>query len=481
MDNKHSLRETITCFQLQHLLQTEPMNLLIIDCREACELFEESHIISAIHFPSIGMEEEEQTLTPRFIEQFLISFEDRILFRQREFVKYVVLYDHYFELEENDGRNVNLNYNEELCEADGHGHMYRMYRALKKEASAKNIVFLEGGFYKFRMNYPLFCEPLSMEHQHYMQMQCDTEEESECIINSSMNASFEQEKVEEEEEIEEQNLTMGRKKEQNRWDKLIRFKENKKQKLILTSSLIHKMSKEERLKIAHQRLFSSLTNKITCEEPSKLLPFLYLGSAQNSFNLEQLLMLNISCIVNMAIEVDNFYPEHFDYCKCDLMDNEFSDVSTYFEETYQFIEKARKNRRKILVACFMGMSRSASISIAYLMRAKKWSMKKAYKYVKKKRPIIDINNAFMRQLMQFEYSLFGKSSFPASIFHPLSTLIPSNMLLPNGNNNNCPIDTMDYCHHHHHTNNNNNNNCPIPSFKQQQTESNDTTEQEKVR
>lgn len=44
--------------------------------------------------------------------------------------------------------------------------------------------------------------------------------------------------------------------------------------------------------------------------------------------------------------------------------------------------------------CFMGMSRSAAIVVAYVMRYKQWPLKKAYKYVKSKRAIVEIVSTF---------------------------------------------------------------------------------------
>lgn len=56
----------------------------------------------------------------------------------------------------------------------------------------------------------------------------------------------------------------------------------------------------------------------------------------------------------------------------------------------------------ILVHCDMGISRSASIIIAWLMTRKNMSLKKAHSYLKSIRPIISPNPGFIKQLKILE-------------------------------------------------------------------------------
>jgi len=57
------------------------------------------------------------------------------------------------------------------------------------------------------------------------------------------------------------------------------------------------------------------------------------------------------------------------------------------------------------VHCHAGISRSATISISYIMKTMGWDLSKAYDFVKQKRPCISPNLHFMGQLLQFEKQL----------------------------------------------------------------------------
>ena len=66
------------------------------------------------------------------------------------------------------------------------------------------------------------------------------------------------------------------------------------------------------------------------------------------------------------------------------------------------IEKARNDNSVILIHCMAGISRSVTLTIAYIMAFFNLSMQDAYQYVKDKRPAISPNLNFMGQLVEFE-------------------------------------------------------------------------------
>uniref|UniRef100_A0A3B3QP52 protein-tyrosine-phosphatase n=1 Tax=Paramormyrops kingsleyae TaxID=1676925 RepID=A0A3B3QP52_9TELE len=67
--------------------------------------------------------------------------------------------------------------------------------------------------------------------------------------------------------------------------------------------------------------------------------------------------------------------------------------------------KAHQRGRGVLVHCQAGVSRSATIVIAYLMKHTRMTMMDAYKYVRGRRPVVSPNLNFMGQLLEFERDL----------------------------------------------------------------------------
>ena len=68
----------------------------------------------------------------------------------------------------------------------------------------------------------------------------------------------------------------------------------------------------------------------------------------------------------------------------------------------------------MLVHCFVGVSRSATISIAYLMRLKRMTYEKTLKLVKSKRPDVMPNVGFIQQLIDYEDTVLIKKKGKAS-------------------------------------------------------------------
>uniref|UniRef100_A0A8C2GLX5 Protein phosphatase Slingshot homolog 1 n=1 Tax=Cyprinus carpio TaxID=7962 RepID=A0A8C2GLX5_CYPCA len=134
--------------------------------------------------------------------------------------------------------------------------------------------------------------------------------------------------------------------------------------------------------------------------------------------LGQMDKATVGYILNVTREIDNFFPGTFCYHNVRVYDDEATDLLAHWNETYNFIVKAKKNQSKCLVHCKMGVSRSASTVIAYAMKEYGWSLEKAYNFVKQKRSITRPNASFMRQLAEYEGILDASKQRHNRLWHP---------------------------------------------------------------
>lgn len=130
--------------------------------------------------------------------------------------------------------------------------------------------------------------------------------------------------------------------------------------------------------------------------------FLYLGSHENATNRQQLKDLGITHILNMASELENAYPNDFKYFSCKLDDISSQDLKVHLQAALNFIDEAKVTGSKVLVHCAMGISRSSSVVIAYIMRERGVTFEQAKEFVKSLRSCVQPNPGFSKQLLEFE-------------------------------------------------------------------------------
>lgn len=92
----------------------------------------------------------------------------------------------------------------------------------------------------------------------------------------------------------------------------------------------------------------------------------------------------------------------FDYFNVRVYDDEKTDLLKHWDKTFKYITRAKIEGSKVLVHCKMGVSRSASVVIAYAMKAYNWDFDHALKHVKDKRNCIKPNRSFLSQLETYQ-------------------------------------------------------------------------------
>uniref|UniRef100_A0A671MDQ4 Dual specificity protein phosphatase 26 n=2 Tax=Sinocyclocheilus anshuiensis TaxID=1608454 RepID=A0A671MDQ4_9TELE len=94
------------------------------------------------------------------------------------------------------------------------------------------------------------------------------------------------------------------------------------------------------------------------------------------------------------------------YMGIDAYDSPTYDMSANFNKAAEFIHTALKEGGKILVHCHVGVSRSATIVLAYLMLKHNMTLVEAIQKVKEGRGVFP-NRGFLRQLIDLHIKLYG--------------------------------------------------------------------------
>uniref|UniRef100_A0A8C3LHL7 Dual specificity protein phosphatase n=1 Tax=Chrysolophus pictus TaxID=9089 RepID=A0A8C3LHL7_CHRPC len=136
--------------------------------------------------------------------------------------------------------------------------------------------------------------------------------------------------------------------------------------------------------------------------PVEILPFLYLGSAYHASRKDMLDALGITALINVSANCPNHFEGHYQYKSIPVEDNHKADISSWFNEAIDFIDSVKNDGGRVFVHCQAGISRSATICLAYLMRTNRVKLDEAFEFVKQRRSIISPNFSFMGQLLQFE-------------------------------------------------------------------------------
>eukprot|EP01080_Neovahlkampfia_damariscottae_P006236 gene6236-10242_t len=132
---------------------------------------------------------------------------------------------------------------------------------------------------------------------------------------------------------------------------------------------------------------------------------LYLGSANASTNKHHLKELGVTHVLTMA---SNIPPPHLDDLKYMIIyaeDARSTSLIKHFHDTWLFIKTALEKKESVVIHCMAGVSRSSTVTIAYLMKEQQKTVREAYSWVKKRRPIIDPNPTFRNELKVYQQLL----------------------------------------------------------------------------
>ncbi|XP_028968840.1 dual specificity protein phosphatase 16 [Galendromus occidentalis] len=145
---------------------------------------------------------------------------------------------------------------------------------------------------------------------------------------------------------------------------------------------------------------------ITNVGPTRILPFLYLGSQTDAHNRQVLWDHNITYVLNVSATCPKAdFISETQFMRIAVNDNYSEKLMPHFGKAFHFLDRVRESSGCVLVHCLAGISRSPTIAIAYVMKHLRMSSDDAYRYVKSKRPTISPNFNFLGQLLEYERQL----------------------------------------------------------------------------
>ncbi|XP_052055238.1 dual specificity protein phosphatase 18 [Apodemus sylvaticus] len=130
-------------------------------------------------------------------------------------------------------------------------------------------------------------------------------------------------------------------------------------------------------------------------------------AANNKFLLSS---NQITTVINVSVEVTNTFYEDIQYVQVPVVDAPIARLSDFFDPIADHIHSVELKQGRTLLHCAAGVSRSAALCLAYLMKYHAMSLLDAHTWTKSRRPIIRPNSGFWEQLIHYEFQLFGKNT-----------------------------------------------------------------------
>ncbi|RDX50018.1 phosphatases II [Lentinus brumalis] len=138
-------------------------------------------------------------------------------------------------------------------------------------------------------------------------------------------------------------------------------------------------------------------------QASEIIPGLFVADLYTATSPAVVKELEITHVVSVVQKPDWRYPRNIRHLCVPVEDRTDEDLLRYLDYTVPWIRDAlaRENGR-VLVHCVWGMSRSASVVVAYLIAARSMSLDEALRIVRGRRRIARPNSGFMEQLKVYE-------------------------------------------------------------------------------
>jgi hypothetical protein len=101
------------------------------------------------------------------------------------------------------------------------------------------------------------------------------------------------------------------------------------------------------------------------------------------------------------------------------------DIDNHIKPAHEFIDRCKSEKQRVLVHCACGVSRSPAIVISYLLHRKELqfgTLVDAYAAVTARRPCVNVNIGFRKQLVALEWLYSGEHEEEPHVVNALCEL-----------------------------------------------------------
>ncbi|GAN11219.1 conserved hypothetical protein [Mucor ambiguus] len=198
-----------------------------------------------------------------------------------------------------------------------------------------------------------------------------------------------------------------------------------REKVMPTTPIVMSNSASDQRNTKHTQDMQECTSNIYQQGPACILPNLYLGAYYNALNTTQLTRHGITCVINVASEIDVMsLPQHIEYHHIRWTHSQLDLATSGFERAIALIRTAHDRQQTVMIHCQQGIERSAALVVAFLMKSTRctkrinakvdeedalagqnWSFDRTLNFVKEKAPKVRPNMELLYQLREYEQSI----------------------------------------------------------------------------
>ena len=146
--------------------------------------------------------------------------------------------------------------------------------------------------------------------------------------------------------------------------------------------------------------------------PSLVAPRIFLGGALAANARHTLEALGVTHVLNCTDDVADAHPDAFTFARVSAKDIKEEDLSAHFDDASAFISEALASDpdAAVLVHCFEGKSRSATVVAQHVVRTTRRSLRETLDEMTRAHPDTKPNEGFVKLLARFEKETLGSQS-----------------------------------------------------------------------